>query len=70
MTVGLSGSFERAKYGQGEIDRIWGITGNASYRVLKWLTVSLETSHRQNLSNIDNRDYKENRGMFKATASF
>jgi hypothetical protein len=37
MTVGLSGSFERAKYGQGEIDRIWGITGNASYRVLKWL---------------------------------
>jgi hypothetical protein len=70
MTVGLSGSFERAKYGQGEIDRIWGVTGNASYRVLKWLTVSLETSHRQNLSNIDNRDYKENRGMFKAAANF
>jgi hypothetical protein len=70
MTVGLSGSFERAKYGKGEIDRIWGVTGNASYRVLKWLTISLEASHRETRSNIDTRDYKENRGIFRVTASF
>jgi hypothetical protein len=70
MTVGLSGSLERAKYGRGERDNIWGVTGNASYRVLKWLTVSLEASHRQNLSNIDNRDYKENRGLIKVTGNF
>ena len=70
MTVGLSGSFERAKLGGGEIDRIWGVRGDASYRVLKWLTLSLEASHRENRSNIDIRDYKENRGIFRVTASF
>jgi hypothetical protein len=69
MTVALSGSFERAKYGQGERDNIWGVTGDASYRVFKWLTVSLEASHRQNLSNIEGREYKENRGLFKVTGS-
>jgi uncharacterized protein (PEP-CTERM system associated) len=71
LSVGLSSSLEMAKFSSGQSsDRIWGVRGDASYRVLKWLTISLEASHRENSSNIDIRDYKENRGMFKATANF
>jgi hypothetical protein len=70
MTVGLSSSLERAKFTSGELDRIWGIRGDASYKVLKWLTIALEVSHRENRSNIDIRDYKENRGLFKVSANF
>jgi hypothetical protein len=70
LSLGLSSSFERAKLSGGEIDHIWGVTGDASYRVLKWLTLSLEASHRENRSNIDIRDYKENRGIFRVTATF
>ena len=70
MNVGLFGSLERAKFGDGRIDRIWGIGGNTSYLVLKWLTVSLEASHRKNQSNIDQLDYSEYRGIFRITASF
>lgn len=70
MTVGLSGSLEWAKYGLGEIDHIWGVRGDTSYRILKWLTLSLEVSHRENRSNIDIREYKENRGFVMATATF
>jgi len=70
MTLGLSGSLERAKLSSGQLDRIGGVRGDASYRVLKWLTISLEASHRENRSNIDTRDYKENRGMFRVTATF
>jgi hypothetical protein len=70
MTVGLSSSFERAKFSGSEIDHIWGIRGDASYRLLKWLTVSLEASHSENRSNIDIRDYSEYRGLFRVTANF
>ena len=70
LSVGLSSSLERAKFSSGQLDRIWGVRGDASYRVLKWLTISLEASHRETRSNIDIRDYKENRGIFKVTASF
>ena len=70
LSVGLSSSLERAKFSSGQLDRIWGVRGDASYRVFKWLTISLEASHRENLSNIDIRDYKENRGMFRVTANF
>jgi hypothetical protein len=70
ITVGLSTTGERAEYGGGRIDRIWGMRGNASYQVLKWLTASLEGSHRENHSNVDNFNYSEYRGIFRMTASF
>jgi hypothetical protein len=70
MTVGLSGSLERAAFSSDRKDWTWGINGNASYTVLKWLTLSLEASHRENNSNIDNLDYSEYRGIFRVTASF
>jgi hypothetical protein len=70
MTVGLSGSLERAEFRSNQRDHIWGIRGDASYRLLKWLTISVEASHRENRSSIDIRDYSEYRGLFKVTATF
>lgn len=73
MSAGLSGSVERAEYLSDLADRkdlIWGIRTNLSYEILKWLSASLEGSHRENNSNTDNFDYSEYRGVFRITASF
>jgi len=76
MTVGLFGSYEWAKYpgavieDKKPIDQIWAVGGNASYQILRWLTVSLDVSHRENRSNISDRDYSEYRGMFRVTATY
>jgi hypothetical protein len=76
MSVGLFGSYEWAKYPGSVIedkkakDQIWAVGGDASYQILRWLTVSLDTSYRENHSNISERDYSEYRGMFKVTATY
>lgn len=70
MTVGLRGSYERARYIDRGIDRIWGAGVNASYQVWRWFGLSLELSHRENHSNISNRDYSEYRGLLRLTASY
>ena len=76
MSVGLFSSYEWVKVqgsstaGGKEVDRIWAIGGNASYQILRWLTVSLDVSHRENQPNISDRNYSEYRGMLKVTASY
>ena len=76
MNVGLFGSYEWAKYPGSVIedkkpkDQIWGVGVNASYQILRWLTTSLDVSHRENRSNISDRDYSEYRGMIRITASY
>lgn len=76
MSVGLFSSFEWAKYpgsvieGKNPIDQIWAIGGNVSYQILRWLSISLDLSHRENHSNISDRDYSEYRGMFRITAMY
>jgi len=71
MTVGMRGSYERARYANNNnIDRIWSAGVNASYQILRWLGMSLELSHRENHSNISNRDYSEYRGIFRLTATY
>lgn len=70
MTVGMGGSYERARYGNHSIDRIWRAGVNASYQVFRWLGVSLEFSHRENHSNISERDYSEYRGLLRLTATY
>jgi uncharacterized protein (PEP-CTERM system associated) len=70
MTVGLSGSLERAELSSDRKDWTWGVNANASYSLLKWLTLSLEGSHRENNSNLDDFDYSEYRSIFRITASF
>jgi hypothetical protein len=81
MDVGAFGSYEWIKYygapvdttaigGAGQIDRIWGVGADASYRLFRWLTLSLEGSHRENHSNLDAADYSEYRGIFRVTATY
>ena len=70
MTVGFSGSLERAEYSSDRKDWTWGVNGNASYSPLKWLSISLEGSRRENNSDLDDFDYTEYRGIFRITASF
>jgi uncharacterized protein (PEP-CTERM system associated) len=71
LSIGCLGSVEYAKYDAGNReDTIWGIGGNASYMPLKWLTLSLEVTHRDRQSNNDFYDYKENRAMFTITAMY
>lgn len=70
MAIGLFSSYEWAEYGLGEKDQIWAIGGNASYQIFKWLSVSFDLSHRENHSNISDRDYSEYRGIFKITATY
>ncbi len=68
--VELLGSAERAKYMGNRVDNIWSVKAIGSYILLKWLTVSLEFSHRENHSKIDQYDYSEYRGLFKISATF
>jgi hypothetical protein len=64
------GSVERADYEPDRRDTIWGINGTASYMPLKWLTLALDLSHKDRQSTIELNEYKENRGMFRITATY
>jgi hypothetical protein len=76
MNVGLFGSYEWAKYPGSVVedkepkDQTWAVGVNASYQILKWLNASLDVSHRENRSNISDREYSEYRGMIKVTATY
>jgi hypothetical protein len=70
MTVGVNGSMQRAINGNDQKDWIWGISGNASYALLKWLSLSLQLAHTEDHSNISNLDYSQYRAIFTATATF
>jgi len=70
MSVGVTGSLARDEYSSDQKDWVWGIWGNASYLILKWLTGSLEVSYREDHSNIKINSYKDYRGGLKLTATF
>ncbi len=71
FSIGCLGSVERAEYDTDDRrDTTWGIGGNASYMPLKWLTFSLELTHKDRQSNIDLNDYTENRAMLTITAMY
>lgn len=71
FSVGCLGSAEWAEYENPKhLDTTWGVTGTASYMPLKWLTFSLEVSHRERLSDVATYEYKENRAMITATATY
>ena len=69
ITLGIFGSAGRAEYASDRIDWIYRIGGNVSLQVFRWLTLSLEASHSSCDSNIDNLDYRENRGIFRINAA-
>jgi len=68
--VGLTGSLERSINNLSQRDWTWGIWGNTSYLLSRWLTISLEPSYRENRSNFSGRDYSEYRGIFRITATY
>ena len=71
FSVGCRGSVEWAEYQDPDrTDTIWGVTGTASYQPLRWLTLSLELSHRENQSDLEIDEYKENRAMLTVTATY
>ena len=71
FSLGFTGSVERVEYeSEDRKDWIWGVGGNLSYTPLKWLEISLEVSHRENNSDVDTNDYKENRGIIRLTATY
>ena len=71
FSVGCRGSVEWAEYQDPErTDTIWGVVGTASYQPLRWLTLSLELSHRENQSDLEIDEYKENRAMLTVTATY
>ena len=71
ISLGLLGSVERTDYtSSDQSDTTWGISGTASYMLLKWLTVSLVISHKELQSNIKENEYAENRGMLSITATY
>lgn len=69
-SVGVAGNVERAEFDEDRKDWIWGASGTLSHTPLKWLTLTLEISHRESNSNIDSYDYKENRGIITITATY
>ncbi len=69
-SIGCRGSVELADYASDRNDTIWGISGTASHMPLKWLTLALEVSHRENQSNVASAEYAENRGMLTITATY
>jgi hypothetical protein len=73
LTLGLSGSLEYADYVSEPGDRkdwIWGVRGDASYELLRWLTASLVGTYSEDDSNVNINDYTEYRGMFEITARY
>nr|CBX31402.1 hypothetical protein N47_E49140 [uncultured Desulfobacterium sp.] len=70
-SLGLSGNIEQAKYdNENRKDRIWGIGCTLSQRLLKWLILSVDISHKIRNSDISSNDYTENRAIFKITAAY
>jgi hypothetical protein len=70
LTLSITGMIERAEFDNNRTDWISGITGSLTYQALKWLTLSLEASHREDNSTVDSYSYMENRAIFKITAIY
>lgn len=70
MSVGVTGSLARDEFSSVQKDWVWGIWGNASYLILKWLTGSLQISYTEDHSNIKINSYRDYRGGLRLTAAF
>jgi hypothetical protein len=70
LSVRVTGSLERPTFSDGQKDWIWRIYGNASYQLLRWLSVFLQLGHTEDHSNLDNFNYSDYRAIVGATATF
>jgi hypothetical protein len=69
VTLGISGTIERAEYLSDRRDWMYSAQGNASFQLLRWLSLSFEASHRGNDSNVDSAEYIENRVILRLSAT-
>ncbi|MBM4333689.1 MAG: hypothetical protein FJ117_21155 [Deltaproteobacteria bacterium] len=69
VSLGISGTLERAEHASDRKDWIYGVRGTASYEIFRWLSLSLEASHRGNDSNVDTVEYIENRVILRLNAT-
>ncbi len=69
-TVGVNTSMEWADYVFDRNDRVWTTGATVAYVPLRWLTLNLEISHRENSSSLGAFDFKENRIMARVTAVY
>ena len=70
LSIGCTGSVERAESEPDQRDTIWRAGANISYLPLQWLQVSLGYSYQQDDSNYATNEYKENRVMLSFTATY
>jgi hypothetical protein len=70
MSLGLTGSVAREEYSSDRKEWVYGIWGDASYLILKWLTGSAQISYTEDHSNIKIESYRDIRGSLKLTATF
>jgi len=69
VNLGISGTIERAEYASDQKDWIYSARGYASFQLLRWLSLTLEASHRGDDSNVDTLDYIENRVLLRLSAT-
>lgn len=79
MTTGVSGSYEWAQSKftptgastpSNRTENIWSVNGNLNYELLKWLTLSLNVSYREDRSNLSYLDYSEFRTLFRIEVKY
>ncbi len=70
LTTGISCFFRKSDFDPDRKDRTLQLGWNLSYGLFQWATISMDISHRENNSNDDTIDYKENRGILRLTVQF
>jgi hypothetical protein len=74
VSATLSARYQRADYRKGlekgRVDNIWGVGGNLSYQVLRWLGCTVNLSYAENQSNRDINDYTDFRAMVGIRATY
>jgi hypothetical protein len=72
LSVGLTALLSRDEYQDtaDRIDYLYSITGNVSYRPLKWLTAYLEAGNYGRESDLNGNNYRDNRVMLRLTAEY
>ena len=70
VSIGCLGSAERTEIDPERVDTIWGGGANIAFIPFKWMTLSAEYMYRQQNSDLEINEYKENRGMLILTLTY
>lgn len=66
LTIGLLGSVTRDEYPDSDEEILrWEVGGNITYKPLRWLSFTLQASHREDDSDRAGSDIQENRAMLR-----